>query len=283
MYGPVNDKGLRYMAVFIAALMLLPMLLCPGYAEEAQTEEQTVDYSVLIRDLSSAREVNDRIRADLEALMDDELAVFIAEKWQELFMDPDYRVYLNGRDNPAELQITGNHAFVVLGYALNNGEMTPELKERCDAAAAAWREFPDSILVCSGGATGGNNPAGHTEAGLMKKYLTETCGIPEDSIYIDENAMTTLDNAINTFAILKEQWIEEITLVTSAYHQPWANLLYAVLAEYIRETEGQTISIVGNFSCERNAPANLAGKEAGIAARQLDEMMRRLFPKEKKD
>ena len=283
MSGTLNRKMFRYMAVCMAVLLLLPVPVCRGFAEKAQAEERTVDYSVLIRDLSSAREVNDRIRADLEALKDDELAAFIAAKWQELFMDPDYRVYLNGRDDPDELQITGSHAFVVLGYALNYGEMTPELKERCDAAAAAWREFPDSILVCSGGATGGNNPAGHTEAGLMKKYLTETCGIPEDSIYTDESAMTTLDNAINTFAILKEQWIEEITLVTSSYHQRWANLLYAVLAEYIRETEGRKISIVGNFSCERNAPANLAGREAGIAARQLDEMIRRLFPREKKD
>ncbi len=283
MSGTVNRKILRCMAICMAALLLLPVPVCRGSAENAQAEERMVDYSALIRDLSSAREINDRIRADLEALQGDELAAFIAAKWQELFMDTDYRVYLNGRDNPAELQITGSHAFVVLGYELNNGGMTPELKERCDAAAAAWREFPDSILVCSGGATGANNPAGHTEAGLMKKYLTETCGIPEDSIYTDESAMTTLDNAINTFAILKEQWIEEITLVTSAYHQRWANLLYAVLAEYIRENEGRTISIVGNFSCERNAPANLAGKEAGIAARQLNEMMKRLFPKEKKN
>ena len=112
----------------------------------------------------------------------------------------------------------------------------------------------------------------------MKQYLSENCGIPEDSIYIDERAMTTLDNAMNTFAILKEQWIEEITLVTSTYHQRWANLLYAVLAEYVRETEGRTIGMVGNFSCERNAPDGLAGRESRIAAMQLQEMMQRLYP-----
>ena len=112
----------------------------------------------------------------------------------------------------------------------------------------------------------------------MKQYLSETCGIPEDSIFTDERAMTTLDNATNTFEILKEQWIEEITLVTSTYHQRWANILYAVLAEHVRETEGRTISIVGNFSCERQAPGSLAGREARIAAMQLQEMMQRLYP-----
>ncbi len=264
-------------ACALAALMLLAQLCC-GSAEETRQKERKTDYSMLISHLSKARESMDQIEADLEAMKGDELAAFIAAKWQELFLDPDYRVYLNGKDAPSELQITGAHAFVVLGYELKNGEMTEELKERCHAAAAAWREFPDSILVCSGGATGENNPEKHTEAGMMKQYLTDTCGIPEDSIFTDESAMTTLDNAMNTFEILKAQWIEEITLVTSSYHQRWANVLYAVLAEYIRETEGRLISIVGNFSCERDAPANLAGKEAGIAARQLSEMMKRLFP-----
>ena len=46
-------------------------------------------------------------------------------------------------------------------------------------AAIAARVFPDSILVCSGGATGDNNPERHTEAGLMKQYLAGTCGIPQ--------------------------------------------------------------------------------------------------------
>ena len=269
-----RGKTLKSIAVCILALLMLP--LCCGLAEGTQPERKT-DYSTLIRDLTKAWESMDPVRADLEAMKDDELAAFIAAKWQELFMDPDYPIYVCGTDSPAELQITGSHAFVVLGYALNNGEMTEELKERCDAAAAAWREFPDSILVCSGGATGANNPSKHTEAGMMKAYLTKECGIPEDSIYTDERAMTTVDNAMNTFAILKEQWIEEITIVTSSYHQRWANLLYSVLAEHIRITEGRTIGIVGNFSCERNAPENLAGKESSIAARQLDEMLKRLY------
>ena len=273
-----GNKALRSMTACMLAALILLVSMCSGFAEE-----RAADYSKLISDLSKARDSMAQAEADLETMQDDELAVFIAAKWRELFLDPDYRIYVNGQDSPAELLITGSHAFVVLGYALNNGEMTEELKDRCEAAAAAWREFPDSILVCSGGATGDNNPERHTEAGLMKQYLTGTCGIPEDSIYTDESAMTTVDNAINTFGILKEQWIEEITLVTSSYHQRWANLLYAVLAEYIRETEGRQITVTGNFSCERKAPGNLAGNESRIAARQLDEMLKRLLSEKKKE
>ena len=112
----------------------------------------------------------------------------------------------------------------------------------------------------------------------MKDYLVNACGIAPERIFLDEKAMTTTENAINTFAILRRQGIETITIVTSTYHQRWANILYAVLAEHVRETEGRNISIVGNFSCERQAPGSLAGREARIAAMQLQEMMQRLYP-----
>ena len=51
-----------------------------------------------------------------------------------------------------------------------------------------------------------------------------------------------------------------------------------VVVTHVRETEGRNISIVGNFSCERQAPGSLAGREARIAAMQLQEMMQRLYP-----
>ena len=110
------------------------------------------------------------------------------------------------------LKLSGKHAFVVLGFELADGEMTDELKARCEAAAAAAKAFPDSSLICSGGATGENNPEGHTEAGLMKDYLTEQCGIAADRILTDEYAMTTAENALNTFAILKAQGIGVFTV-----------------------------------------------------------------------
>ena len=67
-------------------------------------------------------------------------------------------------------------------YLLPDGEMTEELVGRCKAAAAAAKAFPDSIIVCTGGATGANNPDGHTEAGLMKEYLVKRCGISRKRI-----------------------------------------------------------------------------------------------------
>ena len=178
-----------------------------------EEEETPVDFSTLVSDLASLLEANNRVSNDLEMLKDNKLAAFVTERWQNTYMNPDYRVYLHGKDNPADLPVHGRHAFVILGFELENGEMRDELKARCDAAAAAAAAFPDSILVCSGGATGENNPEGHTEAGLMKDYLVQTCGISAERILIDESAMTTLENAVNTFAILKEQEITKFYLI----------------------------------------------------------------------
>ena len=241
-------------------------------------EERTADISALLKALAAEQEARDLVAADMKALENNELAVFIFEKWNRIYSDPDYRLYIDGKDDPGTLPVSGKHAFVVLGFELENGELRDELKARCRAAAAAAEKFPASILVCSGGATGENNPKGRTEAGLMKEYLVQNCGIAPERIYTDESAMTTLDNAVNTFAVLKSQGIDTITIVTSSYHQRRANILYEALAEIVRKTEGVSITVAGNYSCEAQAPDELEKYDARIAAMQLDEMLTKFLP-----
>ena len=265
--------------ILLTLILALTALTVPAAGDdtppdtENKEEEKPVNISTLLFDLASLREADDRIAEDLDALKNNELAAFIADKWQTIYMNPDFRLFIHGKDNPAGLPVSGKHAFVILGFELDNGEMSDELKARCGAAAAAVAAFPDSILICSGGATGENNPEGHTEAGLMKDYLVQTCGIETDRILTDENAMTTLENAVNTFAILKEQGIETITIVTSSYHQRRAQLLYETLAEMIRRKEGVSVTVAGNYSCEVQQPEILAQIDAKIAAMQLAELI----------
>ena len=212
----------------------------PDTEDEDEKEDEPVNITKVLFDLASLREADDRVAEDLDALKDSELASFVADKWQAIYMNPDFRLFIHGKDNPADL------------------------------AAAA---FPGSALICSGGATGENNPEEHTEAGLMKDYLVRTCGIDADRILIDESAMTTLENAVNTFAILKEQGIETITVVTSSYHQKRALLLYETLAEMIRRKEGVSVTVAGNYSCEARQPEALAEIDAKLAAMQLAELL----------
>ena len=114
----------------------------------------------------------------------------------------------------------------------------------------------------------------------MKEYLVQNCGIAPERIYIDESAMTTLDNAVNTFTILKNQGVDTITIVTSSYHQRRANILYETMAEILRKTEGVSITVAGNYGCEAQAPDGLDKFDARIAAMQLNEILANFLPEE---
>lgn len=259
--------------VLLILLALLWACVCPAAAAATDKEKSVsgVTMDTLLSDLMNAYEAQARIDADVK-LLDDEIARSVAAHWKKVYLD-DYRLYVYGQDDPAELPITGAHAFVVLGYELKNGQMTDELKGRCEAAAAAARAFPESVLVCTGGPTGGNNPRGHTEAGQMRKYLVEQCGIAQERIFIDNKSLTTTQNAINTFKILRKQNIETITIVTSTYHQRWGQVLYNAMAAKYEQTYGYSVEIIGNF-CYDIAPSNVLFKaDAQIALSQLKSIL----------
>jgi hypothetical protein len=209
----------------IMAIALSVLLVWIGMLAPAETrwisEGNKVRFAALLTALADAyespKEGDDaRIDAKLDAIRevsasDYDIARAIAEHWRDVYLDDDYPlfVYREGEKRATSLEQTSlrdsaRHAFVVLGYELKNGEMQPELKGRCAAAAAAARSYPSTIIVCSGGATGDNNPSKHTEAGMMRDYLVKRCGIEASRIHIDESAMTTLENASNTIEMLQQ-------------------------------------------------------------------------------
>ena len=219
------------------------------------------------------------IAADLAAIRaqsrsDYEIANSIADHWQRVYLDPEYRLYPDTGDASsacAEAGIPDSplHAIAVLGYELRDGQMQPELVGRCEAAAALARACPNAILICSGGATGANNPEGHTEAGLMKAYLTDACGIAGERIFIDERAMTTADNAVNSYVIMQEHGVTSMTIVTSSYHQRWGQALYNAVGTLYRQQYGYAPEIIGNY-CYDIEPDNPVFRDsARIALQQI--------------
>ena len=247
------------------------------------------NFGVLLTDLVKASETpteedEQKIEADLAAVKalnpkDYAMAKVIADCWQKLYLDTGYRIYLYQGDHTAreledaEIADSAKHTIVILGFALQNGEMQPELMGRCDAAAAMARSFPSAILVCSGGATGENNPEGHTEAGLMKAYLAERCGIDAERIFIDEKATTTAENAANTLNILRQQGVQTMTVVTSAYHQRRGQVLYSVMAELYRQRYGCSVEIAGNYNYDIESSSPIQAFDARIAASQIAELL----------
>ena len=73
----------------------------------------------------------------------------IAAYWSQFYLG-NGKLYCYGVDDPASLSISGAHAFVVLGYELKNGEMTEELKGRCDAAAMAAQAAEAGLVAEAG-------------------------------------------------------------------------------------------------------------------------------------
>ena len=220
--------------------------------------------------------------ADIAAVSagDHAIARSIVDHWNAVCVNADdsYPFYVYGGGERAveleqsEIRDSATHAFVVLGFELKNGEMRDELKGRCEAAAAAARSYPSALIVCSGGATGKNNPEQHTEAGRMRDYLVENCGIDADRIFIDERAMTTAENAVNTMEILRAQGVETMTIVTSSYHQKRGQVLYNAMAEVYGQACGYRPEIVGNYSY-KIANSNQRDPEDRLAARQLADIV----------
>ena len=271
---------MRSVKVIIAVALVL-MLLCGTAAGETwrAAEEDYPMFETLLERLETSE--RDKVKADRKELDDIlemihlksaeeyEVGRAIVDHWYKAVKNSNYRKFAyRGEDKATPLErsgmdFSGKHAFVVLGYQLKDGEMTDELKGRCDAAAAAARSFPESVLICTGGATGENNFFGHTEAGEMKMYLARDLHINADRILTDELAQTTLENAVNVFRILKQQGIRKITLVTSDYHQMWAQMLFNAVAAVWKAKTGYEVSIVGNYNFTVRPNAKSVGSGLG--------------------
>ena len=279
----------RKICALIIALALVMSAAALAESYHIKSKNQS-NFGVLLVDLMHAYErpsAGDQqgIEAVLEKIRkvnknDYVIAKDIVDHWNRVYVNADgtYQLHMYQNDGAAS-ELEGSaivdsptHAFVVLGYELENGKMTDELKGRCDAAAAAARAYPNTRLVCSGGPTGKNNPKRNIEAGLMKAYLMKKGGIDGARILIDENAMSTLENAQNTFSILKKKGIRTITVVTSDYHQRWGQVIYNAMAAIYRLKKNYDVTIVENYSFAA-PPHEAFAHDDRWAVRQLIRML----------
>lgn len=113
---------------------------------------------------------------------------------------------------------TGNtDAIIVLGaqvYA--NGDLSPQLELRMEAARKSYLENPRLIICC--GAQGANEPAPEGEG--MRNWLLDQ-GIPAEMVLAENKSRNTHQNLQNAVEMLPET-AEKITIITSDYHLPRA-------------------------------------------------------------
>ena len=148
----------------------------------------------------------------------------------------DNKMILHEDVAPDDLPKTNNHAFVVLGYQLNDdGTLKDEAKGRCDVAFESAKKYPNSKIFLTGGGTAKNNK-NVTEAGQMKDYLVKIRGLKKNRIITEEKAMSTIQNAKNTMKLLYDNNITTITVITSDYHIRRGNILFKGVSMVMAET-----------------------------------------------
>ena len=132
-------KPRRFLIVLLCLAAILACSVTLAHtqaAREIRSADATAEMGRLLADLARAAEAPQAgdaqiIRGDLQAIRalnseDYAIARSIAEHWQRVFLDPDYRLCLyDGGERAKELEGRGvphgsAHAVVVLGYELND-------------------------------------------------------------------------------------------------------------------------------------------------------------------
>lgn len=102
--------------------------------------------------------------------------------------------------------------------AISGGDTSARANEAINLYQSGWAK----VLVFSGAAIDKTGPSNAYEM----KQLALKAGVPESAIYIDEEATSTKENAINTQQILENIGAKKIILVTSGYHQRRSKLTF---------------------------------------------------------
>lgn len=112
-------------------------------------------------------------------------------------------------------QSGSSQAIIVLGaqvYA--DGNPSPQLEMRLDAALQAYQAQPRPVITC--GAQGSNEPAAEGE--VMRDWLIAR-GVPADQVIAETASRNTQENLINAIPHLPGA---AVTVITSDYHLPRA-------------------------------------------------------------
>ena len=108
-------------------------------------------------------------------------------------------------------------AIIVLGAQVYpDGNPSPQLELRLEAALQTYQERPRLIIVC--GAQGDNEP--RQEAVVMRDWLVAH-GVPSGDIQAETVSRNTRENLENAIALLPSG-VDTVTVVTSDYHLPRA-------------------------------------------------------------
>ena len=174
-----------------------------------------------------------------------------AARWRtitDLWMSPQLGKPLNYDVLPDGLPDTDELCIVVLGFQLEpDGAMKDELIQRLTVALRSAQKYPDAYVVCTGGGTAAENES-VSEAGEMAKWLAEQ-GVARERIIVEDNSVTTAQNAIFTYDILTSLYpsVKKLAIVSSDYHIATGELLFRAESVLRAITPGkEKLEVVSN-------------------------------------
>ena len=188
----------------------------------------------------------------------------IMEDWDRL----NHAGYDSRRALSDRLAQDDSLCIVVFGFGLNqDGTMKPELRDRLQAALNAAQQYPNAYVAVTGGQT--SKVAGITEACVMAIWLMNH-GISDDRIIIERDALSTTENAQNTYRILERDYpqVRQLVVVTSDYHVAFAATMLQTVSTYESAMHAtREIPVVAGISCATGTPnRNMLSSQAwGIA------------------
>ncbi len=210
---------------------------------EKLIEEMVVDYGTY------GSEADEKVDSLLKELSDANADT--GARWtkiMDIWRSPELGKTVNYDVLPDGLPETDELCIVVLGFQLNpDGSMKDELIERLNVALNSAEKYPNAYIVCTGGGTAAENESA-TEAGEMAKWL-EKQGIDKKRIIVENNSLTTAQNAILTYDILTSLYpsVKSLAIVSSDYHIATGELLFESEAALRADTPGnEKMEVISN-------------------------------------
>ena len=228
---------------FVLVLCMVAAVMVPAAAEDLSAAPAQSQIERIVVSYADSGTRDDRA---LEALS--VLDPSLGKKWSRI-MDLWEAPVTVTPDLPDNLPEDDSLCLVGLGFQLNpDGTMREELIERLKVMLSAAEKYPRALIICTGGSTAPDDPSA-TEAGRMAEWL-ETRGVDPSRLIVEDQSMTTAQNAIFSFDILAEKYpqVKQLAIVSSDYHIATGVLLFG--AEAILRGSGMVIA--GNAAW--NAP-----------------------------
>ena len=170
---------------------------------------------------------------------------------------------------PDDLPQDDSLCVVVFGYGLDaDGSIQPELEDRLYVALNAARQYPDAYVAVTGGQT--SEVAGVTEGGQMAAWLRAQ-GVAESRLIVEDQALSTTQNAANTYKLLTSAYpqVKTLAVVTSDYHVACAGVLLQIWSDYQSQVDGApALNVAAGASCATDTPVGdrmLSSQAWGIA------------------